>query len=119
MTGVSAFASSSCRGLLSAGDLETSAHAVSIERAITTGGGRCVRGRTTRWGEAFKFGRRGGSLKRAPPGPPEKTLHVRGVKRIWVHDEVTVAWERPRHGIGEIASDLRHPAERLRLGSVA
>jgi hypothetical protein len=29
-------------------------------------------------------------------------MHVRGVKRISVHDEVTVASERPGHGIGEI-----------------
>jgi hypothetical protein len=39
----------------------------------------------------------------------EKVLHMRGVKRISVHDEVTVASEGPGHGIAEIASDLRHP----------
>jgi hypothetical protein len=43
------------------------------------------------------------------PRHAEKALHVRGIKRIAFHDEVIVASERPRHGIGEIASDLRHP----------
>jgi len=43
------------------------------------------------------------------PRHVEKALQVRGVERISIHDEVTVAAERPGHGIGEIASDLRHP----------
>ncbi len=43
---------------------------------------------------------------------------MRGVKRISVHDEVTVAPERPGDGIGEIARGLRHPGP-IGLGSDA
>jgi hypothetical protein len=64
--------------------------------------------------EAFRVSVQVRAARRQPqerhPRPVEKALHVRGVKRISVHDEVMVASERPGHGVGEIASDLRHPS---------
>jgi hypothetical protein len=39
----------------------------------------------------------------------KQMLEVGGIQRISVHDQVSDAAERPTDGVGQVASDLRHP----------